>query len=76
VPVELSGEELWRAADAVRVRVEDDPAALERVREVLDPVEDELWADAADVAERPGRWAGVGAAWGPRALHALRMCVT
>ena len=75
VPVELSGEELWHAADAVRARVEDDPAALERVREVLDPVEDELWADAADVAERPGRWAGVGAAWGPRALHALRSCL-
>jgi secernin len=75
VPVELSDEELWHAADALRGRVEDDPAALEGVREVLDPVEDELWDDAADVLEQPARWATVGATWGSRALHALRACI-
>jgi hypothetical protein len=75
VPVELSSEELWHAADALRRRVEDDPAALEGIREVLDPVEDELWADAADVLEQPARWASAGAAWGSRALHALRACI-
>jgi hypothetical protein len=75
VPVELSGEELWHAADVLRRRVEDDPAALEGIRAVLDPVEDELWADAADVAEQPARWPAVGATWGGRALHALRACI-
>ena len=75
VPLELSGEELWRAADAVRRRVETDPEALTAVREVLQPVEDELWADADDVLERPDRWAAAGAAWGSRALHALRTCI-
>jgi hypothetical protein len=75
VPVGLSSEELWHAADALRRRVEDDPAALEGIRQVLDPVEDELWAEAADVFEQPARWAIVGAAWGSRALHALRACI-
>ena len=75
VPVELTGEELWHATDALRRRVEVDPAALEGVREVLGPVEYELWADAADVLEQPARWAIVGATWGSRALHALRACI-
>ena len=75
VPVELSGEELWHVADALRQRVEDDPSALAGIREVLDPVEDELWAEADDVVERPARWAASGASWGSRALHALRSCI-
>ena len=72
VPVELSGEELWHAADAVRRRVEDHPDALDEVRAVLQPVEDELWAEADAVLGEPGRWAASGASWGSRALHALR----
>jgi hypothetical protein len=75
VPFELSGEELWLAADAVRRHVEDDPEALSDVRRTLDPVEDELWAEADDVLGHPGRWAQAGAAWGARALHALRACI-
>jgi hypothetical protein len=75
VPFELSGEELWQAADAVRRRVEDDPAALVGVRQTLDPVEDELWAEADDVLEHPVRWAEAGAGWGARALAALRACI-
>jgi hypothetical protein len=75
VPAELSGEELWWAADVVRQRAESDPDVLPTVREVLQPIEDELWADADDVLERPGRWAAAGAAWGSRALHALRTCI-
>jgi hypothetical protein len=73
--VELSSEALWHAADAVRQHVERDPGALAEVREVLQPVEDELWADADDVLELPDRWAAAGAAWGSRALHALRTCI-
>ena len=72
VPVELSGEELWHAADRLRRRVEADPVALHAVRAALDPVEDELWAEADEVADEPGRWAATGATWGPRALHAMR----
>ncbi len=75
VPVELSGEELWRAADSLRQRVEADPDALPAVRATLKPVEDELWAEADDVLEYPARWASVGASWGSRALHALRSCI-
>lgn len=75
VPFELSSEELWQAADAVRRYVEADPDALAGVRAALDPVEDELWAEADDVLEHPGRWAGAGAGWGARALHALSACI-
>lgn len=75
VPPELSAEELWHAADALRQRVEDDPAALAGIREVLGPVEDELWADADDVLGQPGRWDAAGASWGRRALAALRSCI-
>ena len=53
VPCELSREELWQAADAVRRRVEEDPDALAAVRSVLDPVEDELWGEADDGARAP-----------------------
>jgi secernin len=75
VPFELSSEELWRAADAVRRRVEGDPDALTDVRGVLDPVEDELWGEADAVFEHPDRWAAVGASWGARALDALGACI-
>jgi secernin len=75
VPFELSSEELWQAADAVRRRVEDDPDALVAVRDVLDPVEDELWSEADEVLERPERWAATGASWGGRVLDALGACI-
>jgi secernin len=75
VPLELSGEEIWHAADALRQLVEADPGALPRVRETLTPVEDELWAEAEEVAAYPGRWADVGGSWGARALEALRSCI-
>ena len=75
VPVELSTEDLWRAADALRQRVEADPDALVSVRETLGPVEDELWAEADDVLGYPARWSDVGASWGGRALDALRSCI-
>ena len=75
VPVELSGEELWHAAAALRQLVEADPDALAVIRETLTPVEDELWAEAEDVLEDPSRWAEVGGSWGSRALHALRSCI-
>jgi hypothetical protein len=75
VPPELSAEELWRAADALRQWVEDEPVALAGIRDVLGIVEDELWDEADAVRDRPGRWAAAGASWGRRALHALRSCI-
>ncbi len=75
VPVELSGEELWHAAAALRQLVEAEPDALPLIRETLTPVEDELWAEAEDVLEEPSRWAVVGESWGSRALGALRSCI-
>jgi secernin len=75
VPMELSGEELWRAADALRQRVESDPDALSSVRAVLQPVEDEIWFEADEVLEHPDRWASVAGRWGARTLDALISCI-
>jgi secernin len=75
VPRELSGEDLWRAADTLRQRVESHPDTLESVRAVLQPVEDELWLESDEVLEHPARWASVAGSWGARALHALTSCI-
>jgi hypothetical protein len=75
VPFELSSEDLWHAADALRQLVEADPSALPVLRQTLKPVEDELWAEADDVLDDPARWAAVGESWGSRALAALRSCI-
>jgi len=74
VPKELSSESMWRAADALRQRVEADPAAIGPIREVLDPVEEELWFEAAEIVGTPDRWPDVAASWGGRALAALESC--
>jgi hypothetical protein len=65
---------MWRAADALRERVDADPDAIAAIREVLDPVEDELWFEAAAIVETPDRWADVAGSWGARALAALQSC--
>jgi hypothetical protein len=75
VPMELSGEELWLAADALRQLVESDPDALASVRSVLQPVEDEIWFEADEVLEHPERWASVAGSWGARTLVALTSCI-
>jgi dipeptidase len=74
VPFELSSEVMWRAADTLRERVDADPGSIESIREVLDPVEEELWSEADDVVEHPDRWNEVGRSWGSRALGALQSC--
>ena len=51
---------MWRAADALRQRVDADPGAIGPIREVLDPVEEELWSEADEIVETPDRWARRG----------------
>ena len=48
------------------------PPRSTRSAPLLEPVEDELWSEADEVADRPGRWAPTGASWGIRALDAMR----
>jgi hypothetical protein len=74
VPVELSSEAMWRAADALRERMDANPDAIGAIREVLDPVEAELWFEAEDIVETPDRWPDVAKSWGGRALAALQSC--
>ena len=75
VPLELSSEDFWHAADTLRRRVEAEPSVLAEVRAVLGPVEEELWAEADDVRAHPARATAAGASWGSRALQALRSCI-
>ena len=51
------------------------PTALQSVRAVLQPVEDEIWFEADEVLEHPDRWASVAGSWGARTLHALTSCI-
>jgi hypothetical protein len=76
VPKELSSESMWRAVDALRQRVEADPTAIGPIRQVLDPVEEELWFEAGEIVETPDRWPDVAASWGGRALAALQSCAS
>jgi secernin len=46
LPTALTDPAQWQRFARLRDRVESDPDALETVRSVLAPVEDELWADA------------------------------
>jgi secernin len=72
VPFELSSEAMWRAADTLRQQLVRNPLAIGSIREVLDPIEDELWQEADDIVERPDLWADVASSWGGRALRALQ----
>jgi secernin len=68
VPPALAEAASWQRFAALRERVEQDADALEAVRAVLAPVEDELWdrADhAAEVGTEAARADYLDAAWGP-----------
>jgi hypothetical protein len=67
---------MWRAVDALRQRVDADPTAIGPIRQVLDPVEEELWFEAGEIVETPDRWPDVAASWGGRALAALQSCAS
>jgi hypothetical protein len=55
VPAALNDPARWERFAQLRRRVETEPDALEKVRAVLAPVEDELWADA-DERFTTGAW--------------------
>jgi hypothetical protein len=57
-PGEVVDLNLWQAGAALRERAEADGSELARLREVLDPLEDALWAEADELVDRPDRWAG------------------
>ena len=47
---------LWHAGAELRRRVEEDGDELSAVREVLDPLEAELWAEADELVDQPAQW--------------------
>ena len=47
---------LWQAGAELRRRVEEDGEELFSVRDVLDPLEAELWAEADELIDQPARW--------------------
>jgi hypothetical protein len=57
VPAFLSDPAQWHRTTTLRDRVEADGATLAEIRTVLDPVEDEIWAEADALAEAaPAVW--------------------
>ena len=69
VPEVLGDADAWSAVGAITDAVEATPDALHRVREVLDPVEDRIWAQAAERSGRPPLDGGV--AWSMEVRKAL-----
>jgi secernin len=64
VPAALAAESTWLRFDALRQRVEKDPAALPATRAVLAPIESSLWAEADEISGDAGRYgAFVDQAW-------------
>ncbi len=62
----LGDEELWRRFEKLRQLVELDPERIYEIRRELDPVEEELWSEAASIVDRPGRWTSASRDWGRR----------
>jgi secernin len=60
LPEVLSDEATWHAFDRLSRFVEDEPEALERVREHLGRLEDQLWEEAGSLGGEPERWVEFG----------------
>jgi secernin len=56
LPTGLVDDQLWRLGADLRRRVEADGDALAAIREVLDPLEAELWEEADDLVGHPEGW--------------------
>ena len=64
VPAALAEPATWHAFEALRDWRETDDEALPRIREVFDPLEAELWAEADAIATQPDKHAAfVEDAW-------------
>lgn len=63
VPRALGDETLWRRLAVLRERVEADPTAIMAIRQVLDPIEAEVWAEAASLPDAPGEWRAAADGW-------------
>jgi len=72
-PGELPGAEIWHAAADLRDRVEAHGEDLAAVRQVLDPLEADLWAEADDLVQHPGRWRQFHRHAWPRVARAMAM---
>jgi hypothetical protein len=55
VPPALANPAVWRRFAALRIRVEEDGAALAHIRSVFGPLEAELWAEAEAIAGQRSR---------------------
>jgi secernin len=64
VPTALGEPATWHAYEALRNSSETDPEALPRIRDVFDPLEADLWAEADAIAGQPEKQAAfIEQAW-------------
>lgn len=73
VPAVLGDETVWHRLAGLRDRVEgpEGADAIAAVRSVLDPIEAELWEEAASIPGEPASWRPVAAAWSRRVAEAV-----
>ncbi len=57
MPTGVVAAGLWHRGETLRQRIEADGSELERVRDVLAPLEAALWEEADDLVACPDRWA-------------------
>jgi len=73
LPEVLGDEAVWHRLAVLRSRVEgpEGADAIADVRSVLDPIEAELWEEAATLPGEPSRWRPVAATWSRRVAEAV-----
>jgi len=57
---------LWHRFEKLRQLVELDPERIFDIRRELDPLEEELWSEAAAITGEPSRWSASARDWGRR----------
>jgi len=71
VPGFMKEEATWMRFDLLRRRVENDPDSIERVREVLSPLETSLWQEAEQLTNSTSDWGAYHQSAGSRIETAL-----
>ncbi|MDA8359961.1 MAG: C69 family dipeptidase [Actinomycetota bacterium] len=66
VTAQLHDETLWHRFEKLRHLVEMDPERIYELRQALDPIEEDLWDEAASLVDHQDRWSVAAEGWGRR----------
>jgi hypothetical protein len=71
VPEAVGDDGLWHRLAELRDRVQAEPGRLDEVRQVLDPLEGDAWAEAEALGDDGAAWAPAAAGWCGRLAQSL-----